>query len=510
MGEPRKPKAKPPVQVASADSTVVDMIKAGLQAERALLGGIMLRGATALEDALDVVTDDDFGHPATKVIFQGMMRMLERGEHIDIVTLDATMHRLGARELVGGIEGLAKLDRFATAHNIRAHASIVRECSTKRGLYEWHRKQLDLLAADDLGGPELLAYLADSRVQHERLVSSGSTTADLLTVDAVADEFMADWDQRNEGRQALASLGFPVLDELTGLTPGALVGLLGKSGHGKTSVMLSMIVALQLDVSGEPMPLAEPTPTLVCSGEMTNKQLMGRLASNVMSIDGRLVTRPNNETNTTRRLLEYGTGLFRGCPFHWMNDKQAGEFARTVVSIRQFAAKYEGSTKTPVAFVDFLQLLQVTGQWERVVTMWDHVLRTYASLAKSLGIVIVVLLQPVKTKDERLTIADVREAGTLENLAKVVLGVYRPFMQRSPDDRQRTQAEWARLSAAADRLETSGRRLDQASEQRLAELDDALTESFIDVLKARDGNTGAVRTRFHGNYTRFREAEDQD
>lgn len=102
------------------------------EAEAALLGGVLLRGLDALDDALAHVDVDDFYLEQHQAVFRAMVMLAEQRTTIDVVTLSDQLRRCGQLELVGGIEGLARLDRHATAHNITAHAELVAEVARRR------------------------------------------------------------------------------------------------------------------------------------------------------------------------------------------------------------------------------------------------------------------------------------------------------------------------------------------------------------------------------------------
>ena len=102
------------------------------EAEAAVLGGILLRN-DAINEVVSVVSEDDFYVPAHRAVYRSMTKLADRGQPIDIVTLEHQLKAADELNLVGGLEGLGKLsDRYASSHNIGAHAEIVRQTAAVR------------------------------------------------------------------------------------------------------------------------------------------------------------------------------------------------------------------------------------------------------------------------------------------------------------------------------------------------------------------------------------------
>ncbi len=514
-----KPKPRAPERSAAAP-TLFEFGKAnvlterGGQAERAVIGGIMLSGLPALERAEAAgLFAEHFGVPQCEAVFLAMLRLRDRGADIEIIGIEEQLRRTGALELVGGIEGLARFDRHATAQAIESHVQIVRESATARALAHACRSTYEVLVEPDMGGRTIDELASRFKAEVDHIAASGGLRAKLRTASEVSEAALREWDDTNEGRVSLASLGFGMLDEVVVPTRGALVGIVANSGHGKTSFFASVALALQFDLSSDdpyPPMLEDPTPVLIGSAEMTGVQVQNRMASGLARLEGRVITRPIGERPVTRERYVRALNQLSDSRIEYIDDTDAVFFDRLVAAIRAFADKHRDSARVPVVFIDYLQLLVIKGDFDKGVDKYDHALRTLTMLAKDLGIVIVLLMQPVKSREPRLSIKDIREAGTAENHCKIILGIYRPWMARPQEERTKLEAEWHRLVHEYNAAGQRGARLPLEMEQRLERLTAEISEAYIDALKCRDGNMGGViKFWFEGRFTSFREARPE-
>lgn len=202
------------------------------EAEAAVLGGILLRGSDALADALELLTEEDFYIPAYQATFLAMRSLAEKGVTIDIVTLCEQLRRSGSLELVGGIEGLAKLDKYATAHNIKDHASIVREASRLRELATASRDIAEAAMHPDADFTDLAASAEKTlRAASEVDGSAGPKSARELMLgvfEGITER------QRQEDAVTGISTGYEELDEMTaGLQPTDLIIVAARPSMGK-------------------------------------------------------------------------------------------------------------------------------------------------------------------------------------------------------------------------------------------------------------------------------------
>src|SRR5690606_21550574 len=202
------------------------------EAENAVLGGILLRGREALSDVLELITEDDFYQPRAQAVFRAMRILEERGEPIDVITLEAQLRRTGELELVGGIEGLARLDKYATAHNIKAHAELILESAQVRNLVVTTRE----IAEEGMTELEdVKAYIDTAEQKILKVNERGRKSTYRSSRELMLEVFQGITErQRQTDPITGISTGFFQMDEMTaGLQPSDLIILAARPSMGK-------------------------------------------------------------------------------------------------------------------------------------------------------------------------------------------------------------------------------------------------------------------------------------
>jgi replicative DNA helicase len=487
------------------------------EAEAAVLGAVMTRGAAAFEDASGLISAEDMWHPANAATFTAMARLHERGEHIDTISLNDQLRRTGELELVGGLEALVRLDGCAAAHNVKAYASIVLHASQLRAAWQWHRDQAEAICRrEDLtDDDEWETFIGKARSRFAELTSTGAKGVELRSSGSVVESLLERLEDLAHGRAPSASLGFAELDDLASPRPGDLVGLIARSGDGKTALALSLTVALTLTRDqGQWVHRADASPVLWASAEMSSEDVTARMVSIVSDIDGKMM-RPDRRRSQQDKIRDFDRirsrlaaagRLIDEAPITFVPDDDARHLDGIIAGARKFVAELPPHRASeshpvpgvPVMFIDYLTLLRVRGTYAREDLKWAHVTTTLKHLAAELGIVIVLLAQVNKVTSKReggrCRIEDIRECGQLEHDAVIVLSIYRPA---------RAAGTIADLYEIAKRLGADRRNLSHAEAETLRETEAKIAESYIDALKARNGELGSVATRFVGRCTRF-------
>jgi replicative DNA helicase len=209
------------------------------EAEAAVLGGVLLRGRDALGEVLELIGEDDFYVPAYQATFRAMRVLEERGEPIDVITLEAQLRRTGELELVGGIEGLARLDRYATAHNIKAHAELILESAQIRNLVVVTRE----IAEEGMVEVEDAKAYVDTAEQRVLKVNERGRKSTYRSSRELMLEVFQGITERQRQTDPITGVptGFFQLDEMTaGLQPGDLVILAARPSMGKTAFALNI------------------------------------------------------------------------------------------------------------------------------------------------------------------------------------------------------------------------------------------------------------------------------
>jgi replicative DNA helicase len=400
------------------------MLPQNRHAERAVLGGILLR-QEKLHEVRALLNPEDFYHPAHQLIFQSMIDVEGKGSAIDPLTVSAELLR---RELLGRVEGgegylVDLLNEVPTAENISHYARIVREQSTLRQLIHTTR-EISSQAMGDHGDFREFLDSAEKRVFE---VARQSMTSNYEHVKALLPEAIRNVERRRANGKDVTGVptGFSDLDKLlSGLQPNDLVLLAARPSMGKTSLALSF--ALNSAVHGR-------IPVLFFSLEMGSQQLVERMLCSEGRIDSNKLRSGHmashewiNLTKAASRLMEAPISI----------DDSSDP---SVLEIRAKARRWASDPTVPrgdgplrgVILVDYVQLVKSGASRredsrEREIS---DVSRGLKALAKDLHMPIVALAQLnrglEKREDKRPILSDLRESGALEQDADVIMFIYR-------------------------------------------------------------------------------------
>lgn len=426
-----------------------------LEAERAVLGGVLLSNAS-LNTVIEMIGDDDFYSEAHREIFRSMIELFGRGEPLDTVTIRSALATKNKLQAVGGDDYLLSLtNTIPTIANIESHARIVREKSVVRRL---------ILACHEVAATgygdygEVERYLdtaekavfdvAKERVRHpyEHIKQVVMRTFQEITLAA----------ERKERITGLPT-GFDRLDHMTaGMHPGDLIIIAGRPGMGKTSFALNV---------GVNACMAKRLPVAVFSLEMPKEQLARRMLCSEARVDaGRL--RTGRLTREDWPPLANAAGLLSELPI-WIDDAPG----ITLMELRAKARRMKSESGLGLIIIDYLQLMRAGVRTDSREQEISEISRSLKGLAKELGIPIIALSQLNRgvetrgTKDKRPQLSDLRESGAIEQDADTIMFIYRDEVYNRES------------------------------------MDRGVAEIIIG--KQRSGPTGTVRCAFFNAYTRF-------
>ena len=434
-----------------------------LEAEQAVLGGLMLDN-TAWERVADRVTEEDFYRQDHKLIFRAMAELADADQPFDAVTLAEWLQARNRLEQAGGLAYLATLARDTpTAANVRSYADIVRERSVLRQLIRVGGE-----LAESAYRPEgrSVAELVD---QAERSVFEIAERGDRMGKSYVRiSELMSKAVDRldtllhADSHVTGVATGLSKFDEMTaGLQPGDLVIVAGRPSMGKTT--FAMNIAEYAAISGG-------LPAAIFSMEMSGEQLAMRMISSLGRID-QLKVRTGKLDDTDWKRVSSAISIMSKAPM-FIDDTGA----LTPTELRARARRLKRDHNLGLIVVDYLQLMQVPGTRENRATEISEICRSLKSLAKELRIPVIALSQLNRSleqrPDKRPIMSDLRESGSIEQDADVIVFIYRDevYDKDSPD---KGTAE-------------------------------------IIIGKQRNGPIGTVRSTFLGAYTRFENYTAED
>ncbi len=429
-----------------------------VEAEQAVLGGLMLDNAT-WEQVADRLREEDFYRQDHRLIFRAITELTDSSTPFDVVTLAEWLQSRNQLEQAGGLAYLATLARDTpTAANVRAYADIVRERSVLRQLIRVGGELAEAAFRPEGRNTEELIDFAERQVfdiaeRGGRLQRSYMRINELLStaVDRL-DALM----HANNPVTGLAT-GLDKFDEMTaGLQPGDLVIVAGRPSMGKTS--FAMNIAEYCACRPE-----NPVPTAIFSMEMSGEQLALRLISSLGRINQQKVRTGQLDQADWQRVSS-AIAIMSKAPMY-IDDTGA----LTPTELRARARRLKREHNLGLMVVDYLQLMSVPGTRENRATEISEICRSLKSLAKELHIPVIALSQLNRSleqrPDRRPIMSDLRESGSIEQDADLIAFIYRDevYDKDSPD-------------------------------KGVAE---------IIIGKQRNGPIGTVKATFLGAYTRF-------
>ncbi|MGA3178159.1 MAG: replicative DNA helicase [Candidatus Acidiferrum sp.] len=409
-----------------ADSTLERPMPSNLDAERCILGAILLDN-NALNTAIEALKPDDFFIPQHRSIFNQMIALGEAQHAIDLVTLTEELHRRGELESSGGAPYLASLvDGVPRVSNVEHYARIVKEKAMLRNLiHATHNIQQHAFDGED--GADTILDNAESSIF---ALAEDRVKAGLLPIkDIVRDNFERLEKIFREGKSVTGiSTGYGELDKLlSGLQPSELIILAGRPSQGKTALALNM---------AENIAIRGGLPVAVFSLEMSKEALLQRLVASVAQVDAHKFRSGHLSREDWRRMTE-GLGQMSSAPL-WIDD--AGSIS--VLEIGAKARRLKRDKGLSLLIVDYLQLITARGRFNSRQEEVASISRGLKGLAKELQIPVLVLSQLTRApeREERgPQLSDLRESGAIEQDADVVMFIYRPNffnMNATPEERE--------------------------------------------------------------------------
>ena len=384
-----------------------------LEAESSVLGGILLENQAVLK-VLEVVQEGDFYREAHRKIFHAMVELQERGEPVDLITLNEELGAKGWHQEIGGAAYLASLvDRVPTAANILYHARIVKEKSILRQIIEASTQ----IARQGYEEPEDSIAFLDKAEQTILEISRRQQRKGFVPLRTVLQESFQTLETMygNQGMITGVPTGFVDFDRITcGLQRSDLIIIAGRPSMGKTALALN--IARNAAVKNN-------LPVAIFSLEMSKEQLAFRLLCSEAQIDGSKLRAGYIKKSDWKDLTGAATVLSQAPVFI---DDSPG---MTVREMRGKARQMKLECKIGLVIVDYLQLMQGSERAESRVQEISEISRALKQLAKELDLPVVALSQlnrAVENRpDKRPILADLRESGAIEQDADVIAFVYR-------------------------------------------------------------------------------------
>ena len=466
-----------------------------VEAEKALLGA-MLANNRAYEMASEYLRPEHFALLAHGRIFEAAGRLIERGQMADATTLHNYFEH---DETLSDIGGPAYLDEVTasavTVINAGEYGKLIYDLYLKRGLINLGEDVVNRAYAGDVDATAVTQIEVAEQNLYD-LATFGEFEGGFAAFkDSVLKAIeMAEAAHKRDGKLAGVSSGFRDADRLLGgLHPSDLLILAGRPAMGKTA--LATNIAFNAAYSYKQTQGEEGAVVGFFSLEMSSEQLAARILSEQSNISSNRMRKGELTDDEFSRLVMASQTLHQ-IPLY-IDDTPA----LTVSALRTRARRLQRQHKMGLIVVDYLQLISGSGSSRNDgrVQEVSEITRGLKTLAKELDVPVLALSQLSRQvenrEDKRPQLADLRESGSIEQDADLVMFIYRDeYYLEKAEPKQRADESGDKL---AQRIGNWQERLDRV--KNVAELI---------VAKQRHGPVGTVRMMFDGQYTRFGDLDE--
>lgn len=433
-----------------------------IELEAAVLGGI-IKEKDALTSVIDILKPDSFISEKHESIYQAILLLFGKSEPVDLLTVTNQLRSTGELEFIGGATYLARITAKTIASHIEQDARIIVQYAIRRNII----KTMGEVITKGYEDTTDVFNLMDNTEQSLRDIQEGNLNKNIPDLSLVVQKTIQELKNKAEqdGGQTSVPSGFPTLDRVTGGWHNTeLIIIAARPGMGKTAFVVSALRNAAIDFK---MPVA------LFSLEMSSPQVMLRLISAEAEIDSQKLRKGELDTDDWHALHSRLNNLATA-PIY-IDDTPA----LSILELRTKARRLKAFHGIKLLIVDYLQLM-TAGNGKGGMNREQEIAaisRSLKTISKELNIPVIALSQlsrSVETRggDKRPQLSDLRESGSIEQDADVVMFLYRPEYY-------------------------------QITETETGESTKDIAEVII--AKNRSGSIDNVTLRFIGKYTRFAE-----
>lgn len=430
-----------------------------IEAEQAVLGSLMLDNQR-WDRVSETITDRDFYSRHHQIIFAEMVNLVTKGVPIDLITLSESLESKDVLSDVGGFAYLAELSKNTpSAINVVAYTDIIRQQAILRELISSSNEIADNCYATEGRSSEDILDLAETKIfqiaenRAKQGVGPKSVTSVLEDTVAKIEELF----QKPHDGVTGVSTGFVDLDKKTaGLQRSDLIIVAARPSMGKTTFAMNLC---------ENAAMMQEKPVLIFSLEMPAEQIMMRMLASLSHVDQTKIRTGQLDDDDWARISST-MGILLEKKNMYIDDSSG----LTPMELRSRARRiYREHGGISMIMVDYLQLMRVPNMSENRTLEIAEISRSLKALAKELQVPVVALSQLNRSleqrADKRPVNSDLRESGSIEQDADVIMFIYR------------------------DEVYNEG-----SEHKGIAE---------IILGKQRNGPIGKVRLKFQGQWSRF-------
>ena len=399
-----------------------------IDSEKSVLGCLMIDKNAAVK-VVDFLYPKDFYKKTHQQIYEVIIELFEKGEPSDLLAVSTRLKEKNIFEEIGGNSYLTELINFVpTAAHILTYARTVQKKRILRELIE-ASQEIHQMGHNEEEDIEILLDRAEQEIF--RIAQRGITQNFIPLKDTLEEAFeRIDRLSKHEGGLRGIATGFKSLDNmLAGFQKSDLIILASRPSMGKSSLALNIAcnVASQLKL-----------PVGIFSLEMSKDQVVDRLIASLSNVDlwklrtGRLL---NTEQENDFERIQHAMGILSETPI-FINDISSAN----ILQMKAMARRLQAEHGLGLIIVDYLQLMQPRENTNNIVQQVTEISRSLKGLAKELNVPVLALSQLSRAVEQRTPqiprLADLRESGSLEQDADVVLFIYREDRYREESNKK--------------------------------------------------------------------------
>lgn len=384
-----------------------------VESEQSILGSILL-DKEAIITVTETIKSEDFYKEAHKIIYECMMKLNNKSEPIDLITLTEELKKQGHLEDIGGISYITSLSTIVpTTSNVKYYADIVKEKSVLRKLIKVSNDILNLGYDSSIKVEDILEK-AEKRIFD---ISQEKSSEDFQTINSVLMDTYDMIEKLYTNKEDITGIttGFEDLNKKTnGLQRTDLILVAARPAMGKTAFSLNLVQNAALKGNAS---------VAVFSLEMSKEQLVQRMLSAQSHVELKKIKTGNLDENDWPRIIDAMSVLSNASIY--IDDTPGIRIGE----LRSKCRKLKIEKGLDLILIDYLQLMEGDGGNESRQQEISKISRSLKIIAKELNCPVVALSQlsraPEQRSDHRPMLADLRESGAIEQDADIVMFLYR-------------------------------------------------------------------------------------
>ncbi len=403
-----------------------------LDAEQRVLG-ILFIDPKKTQTVLDQLKQEDFYDEINKLIYEGIKHTFFENETFDFVSVGAYLHNQHKLDKIGGMEYLYSLsDLMPSVSNLEAYISLIKEAKLKRDVIYFAESVMQA----GYSGEHDVNQFVDFAEQGIFEISKRRKTSGFVEVSDIADDVRAitERNAHKTGDVTGLSTGYNNLDDLSaGFQPQELIILAARPSIGKSAFAMNLAINIsQRNKKGQ-------AHVAIFSLEMSNEQLVSRMISSIGNIKNTKI-KTGNLTSKEWQFFESSIQHLKQLNIHFDDSGSV-----TVQDIRAKCRKLAQEDKLDFVVIDYLQLIKSENRSGNRQEEVANISRSLKQMARELNIPILALSQLSrevdKRDDKKPVLADLRESGSIEQDADIVMFLSRPDYYKNNADEKTGDVE---------------------------------------------------------------------